>query len=55
MITEDLTQDLLDWIEAIEIDPLAWSDGMLEAILDMEGVCDSDKSIILRRHKALLN
>lgn len=55
MDNEQLTQDTLDWLEAIEIDPPAWANGVLEAMLDMECVSAADKSIILRRYQALTN
>lgn len=53
MNTETLDPDTQAWLEAIEIDPPAWSNGVLEAMLDIECVSDMDKSIILRRYKAL--
>lgn len=49
------SQNALDWIEAIEISPADWADGMLEAMLDHDCVSEEEKSFILRRYKSLLN
>jgi hypothetical protein len=50
-----LSQNAQDWIEAIEISPLDWADGMLESMLNHDGVCGEDREVILRRYKSLLD
>jgi|13_taG_2_1085334.scaffolds.fasta_scaffold16707_2 hypothetical protein len=55
MNTETLDPDTQAWLEAIEINPFDWVDGMLETMLDHDCVSDENKAIILRRYKSLLN
>jgi len=55
MDTTDLSQNALDWIAAIEINPFDWVDGMLETMLDHDCVTEEEKAVILRRYQSLLN
>jgi hypothetical protein len=55
MNTEKLDPDTQAWLEAIEINPFDWVDGMLETMLDHDCVSEENKQIILRRYKSLLN
>ena len=55
MDTKDISQETLDWLEAIEISPMDWVDGFLETMLDRECITQEEKDLILRRHQSLLD
>lgn len=55
MDTTELSQNALDWIEAIKVSPFDWVDGMLETMLDHDCVAEEEKKVILRCYQSLLN
>lgn len=55
MNTQNISQEALDWLEAIEISPLDWIGGLLESMLDRECMTQEEKDLILRRHQSLLD
>lgn len=50
-----LSDNAIEWIEVIRHDPLEWTEGVLESLLDQDGVSKSEQEIILRRYKSFLN